>query len=47
MTVVEVDGYEIACRWFEGAAVKEGAFPPHLLARERQSEELAAYSLTN
>ena len=38
MTIVEIDGYEIACRWFEGAAVKEGEFPAHLLARERQSE---------
>jgi uncharacterized protein YodC (DUF2158 family) len=34
MTVVEVDGSEITCRWFEGAAVKEGIFPVHIIARE-------------
>lgn len=38
MTVVEVDGSEIACRWFEGAAVKEGAFPAHLIAKELQPQ---------
>jgi uncharacterized protein YodC (DUF2158 family) len=38
MTVVEVDGFEIACRWFEGAAVKEGAFPAHYLAKELKPE---------
>jgi uncharacterized protein YodC (DUF2158 family) len=27
MTVVDVDGFDITCRWFEGAAVKEGTFP--------------------
>jgi uncharacterized protein YodC (DUF2158 family) len=27
MTVVEVDGLDVTCRWFEGAAVKEGTFP--------------------
>jgi uncharacterized protein YodC (DUF2158 family) len=34
MTVIEVDGGEITCRWFEGAAVKEGIFPPHSIAKE-------------
>ena len=38
MTVVEVDGFEIACRWFEGAAVKEGTFPMHLIAKELEPE---------
>jgi hypothetical protein len=38
MTVVEVDGFEIACRWFECAAVKEGTFPVHMIAKEAQSE---------
>ena len=38
MTVVEVDGFEIACRWFEGAAVKEGTFPMHIIAKEAWSE---------
>jgi uncharacterized protein YodC (DUF2158 family) len=27
MTVIEVDGSDVTCRWFEGAAVKEGTFP--------------------
>jgi len=36
MTVAEVDGCEITCRWFEGAAVKEGIFPSHLIAKELQ-----------
>jgi uncharacterized protein YodC (DUF2158 family) len=27
MTVVEVDVRGIICRWFEGAAVKDGTFP--------------------
>ena len=34
MTVVEVDGREITCRWFEGAAVKEGIFPSYIIAKE-------------
>jgi uncharacterized protein YodC (DUF2158 family) len=34
MTVVEVEGREITCRWFEGAAVKEGIFPSHIIAKE-------------
>jgi uncharacterized protein YodC (DUF2158 family) len=34
MTVVEVDDREITCRWFEGAAVKEGIFPSHIIAQE-------------
>ncbi len=38
MTVVEVDGREITCRWFEGAAVKEGIFPSHIIAKESQSQ---------
>jgi uncharacterized protein YodC (DUF2158 family) len=38
MTVVEVDGREITCRWFEGAAVKEGIFPSHIIAQEFQSQ---------
>jgi uncharacterized protein YodC (DUF2158 family) len=42
MTVVEVDGLEIACRWFEGAAVKEGTFPMHLIAKEVQPEAVEA-----
>jgi uncharacterized protein YodC (DUF2158 family) len=42
MTVVEVDGFEIACRWFEGAAVKEGTFPMHLIAKEIQPEAVEA-----
>ena len=36
MTVVEVDGREITCRWFEGAAVKEGIFSLHVIAKEFQ-----------
>jgi uncharacterized protein YodC (DUF2158 family) len=36
MTVVEVEGCEITCRWFEGAAVKEGIFPSHFIAKEFQ-----------
>lgn len=39
MTVVEVDGSEITCRWFEGAVVKEGTFPSHLIAKELQPQE--------
>ena len=39
MTVVEVDGYEITCRWFEGAAVKEGISPVRSLAREFRPKE--------
>jgi uncharacterized protein YodC (DUF2158 family) len=42
MTVVEIDGFEIVCRWLEGAAVKEGAFPAHLLADEGQPEPMTA-----
>jgi uncharacterized protein YodC (DUF2158 family) len=38
MTVVEVDGSEITCRWFEGAAVKEGIFPLHIVAKEFQPQ---------
>jgi uncharacterized protein YodC (DUF2158 family) len=38
MTVVEVDGCEITCRWFEGAAVKEGIFPSHFIAKEFQPQ---------
>ena len=38
MTVVEVDGCEITCRWFEGAAVKEGIFPLHIIAKEFQPQ---------
>ena len=38
MTVVEVDGFEIACRWFDGVAVKEGTFPVHMIAKEARSE---------
>jgi uncharacterized protein YodC (DUF2158 family) len=38
MTVVEVDGREITCRWFEGAAVKEGIFPSHIIAKEFQPQ---------
>lgn len=36
MTVVEVDGFEITCRWFERAVVKEGTFPAPLIAKELQ-----------
>jgi len=42
MTVVEVDGFEIVCRWFEGAAVKQGTFPMHLIAKEVQPEVVEA-----
>jgi uncharacterized protein YodC (DUF2158 family) len=42
MTVVEVDGREITCRWFEGAAVKEGIFPSHIIAKEAQPEAAEA-----
>jgi uncharacterized protein YodC (DUF2158 family) len=38
MTVIEVDGFEIACRWFQRAAVKEGIFPVHMIAKEARSE---------
>ena len=38
MTVVKVDGCEITCRWFEGAAVKEGIFPLHFIAKELQPQ---------
>jgi len=38
MTVVEVEGSEITCRWFEGAAVKEGIFPAHFIANEPQPQ---------
>ena len=38
MTVVKVNGIEIACRWFEGVAVKEGIFPMHMMAKEALSE---------
>ena len=38
MTVVEVDGSEVACRWFEGAAVREGAFPSEFIAKEKQPQ---------
>jgi hypothetical protein len=45
MTVVEVGGFEIACRWFEGAAVTEGTFSVHLLGKEVRPEagEVIAY----
>ena len=39
MTVVEVDGFEIVCRWFEGAAVKEGMFPAPCVAKELRLEK--------
>jgi uncharacterized protein YodC (DUF2158 family) len=42
MTVVEVDGREITCRWFEGAAVKEGIFPSHIIAKEFWSQVAVA-----
>lgn len=42
MTVVEVDGQEIICRWFEGAAVKEGIFPAHLIAKVLQPQTTIA-----
>ena len=42
MTVVEVDGFEIACRWFEGAAVREGAFLSYLISKEVQKEAAEA-----
>ena len=42
MTVVEVDGFEITCRWFEGTAVKEGTFPSHLMAKELQPKAVEA-----
>jgi uncharacterized protein YodC (DUF2158 family) len=42
MTVVEVDGCEITCRWFERTAVKEGIFPSHFIARQLQSETVGA-----
>jgi uncharacterized protein YodC (DUF2158 family) len=38
MTVVEVDGSEITCRWFERTAVREGIFPSCFIAKELQSE---------
>jgi uncharacterized protein YodC (DUF2158 family) len=38
MTVVEVDGSEITCRWFERTAVREGIFPLQFMAKEPQSE---------
>ena len=38
MTVVEVEGREITCRWFDGAAVKEGIFPSHFIAKEVQPQ---------
>ena len=41
-TVVEVDGYEITCRWFEGAAVKEGIFPSHIITKNAQPEAVEA-----
>jgi uncharacterized protein YodC (DUF2158 family) len=34
MTVVEVDGSEITCRWFDRTAVKEGIFPSHFIAKQ-------------
>jgi uncharacterized protein YodC (DUF2158 family) len=40
MTVIEVGGFEITCRWFEGAAVKEGIFPLHFIAKEVQPQTL-------
>ena len=42
MTVVEVEGREITCRWFEGAAVKEGLFPSHIIAKDAQPEAVEA-----
>ena len=38
MTVVAVDGREVTCRWFEGAAIKEGIFPRHFIAKELQGQ---------
>ena len=38
MTVVEVEEREITCRWFEGAAVKEGIFPSYTIAKEFQPQ---------
>jgi uncharacterized protein YodC (DUF2158 family) len=42
MTVVEVDGREITCRWFDRTAVKEGIFPSHFIAKQLQSEAVEA-----
>lgn len=42
MAVVEVDGCEITCRWFEGAAVKEGIFPLHIIAVAHHREGVSA-----
>ena len=42
MTVVEVDGSEITCRWFEGAVVKEGTFPGHVIGKELQPHSVEA-----
>jgi uncharacterized protein YodC (DUF2158 family) len=41
MTVIE-EGLEIACRWFEGAAVKERTLLAHALASARQPEHTDA-----
>jgi uncharacterized protein YodC (DUF2158 family) len=45
MTVVEVDGCEITCRWFEGAAVKEGIFPLHIIAKEVSASDTYRFCL--
>jgi uncharacterized protein YodC (DUF2158 family) len=42
MTVVEVDGREITCRWFERTAVRDGIFPSHFIARQLQSKAVGA-----
>ena len=42
MTVVDVDGHEITCRWFEGAAVKECIFSSHMITKVAQPEAVEA-----
>jgi uncharacterized protein YodC (DUF2158 family) len=34
MTVIEVDGSDITCRWFEGAIIKEGTFAAESIAKD-------------
>jgi uncharacterized protein YodC (DUF2158 family) len=41
MTVVDVDGIEVTCRWFEGAAVKEGLFPAEYIAKATLPEKVS------
>jgi uncharacterized protein YodC (DUF2158 family) len=41
MTVVDVDGLEVTCRWFEGAAVKEGLFPAVSIAKAALPENVS------